>query len=33
MGLPMTEVMAMCGVEFPDTVASLLSKYAKDLKQ
>lgn len=32
MGLPMTEVMSMHGVNFPDTVASLLSKYAKDLK-
>jgi len=31
MGLPMTEVMAMHGVEFPDTMASLLSKYAKNL--
>jgi D-alanine-D-alanine ligase len=31
MGLPMTEVMAMHGVEFSDTLASLLSKYAKDL--
>ncbi len=30
-GLPMTEVMAMHGVEFSDTVASLLSKYAKNL--
>jgi D-alanine-D-alanine ligase len=28
MGLPMTEVMAMNGVEFPDVMASLLSKYA-----
>jgi len=28
MGLPMTEVMAMNGVEFPDVLASLLSKYA-----
>jgi D-alanine-D-alanine ligase len=31
MGLPMTEVMAMHGVEFPDIMASLLSKYAKNL--
>jgi D-alanine-D-alanine ligase len=31
MGLPMTEVMAMHGVEFSDTLESLLSKYAKDL--
>lgn len=31
MGLPMTEVMAMHGVAFSDTVASLLSKYAKNL--
>jgi D-alanine-D-alanine ligase len=31
MGLPMTEVMAMHGVEFGDTMASLLSKYAKNL--
>jgi len=31
MGLPMTEVMAMHGVEFSDTLASLLSKYAKNL--
>ncbi len=31
MGLPMTEVMAMHGVEFADTMASLLSKYAKNL--
>ncbi len=29
MGLPMTEIMAMFGVEFSDAVASLLSKYAK----
>jgi len=28
-GLPMTEVMAMHGVEFSDTLASLLSKYGK----
>jgi len=31
MGLPMTEVMAMHGVEFPDIMASLLSKYARNL--
>jgi len=31
MGLPMTEVMAMYGVEFPEIMASLLSKYAKNL--
>ncbi len=31
MGLPMTEVMAMHGVEFSDTMASLLSKYARNL--
>jgi len=31
MGLPMTEVMAMHGVEFSETMASLLSKYAKNL--
>ena len=31
MGLPMTEVMSMHGVEFPDIMASLLSKYAKNL--
>lgn len=31
MGLPMTEVMAMHGVEFTDIMASLLSKYAKNL--
>ncbi len=31
MGLPMTEVMAMHGVPFSDTIASLLSKYAKNL--
>lgn len=31
MGLPMTEVMAMHGVEFPEIIGSLLSKYAKDL--
>lgn len=31
MGLPMTEVMAMHGVEFSDAVGSLLSKYAKNL--
>lgn len=28
-GLPMTEVMAMNGVEFSDTIASLVSKYGK----
>jgi len=32
MGLPMTEVMAMYGVEFPEIMASLLSKYAKNLQ-
>jgi len=32
MGLPMTEVMAMYGVGFTDTMASLLSKYAKNLQ-
>ena len=31
LGLPMTEVLAMHGVEFSDVLASLLSKYAKDL--
>ncbi|HKC04501.1 MAG TPA: hypothetical protein VKC54_01370 [Patescibacteria group bacterium] len=31
MGLPMTEVMSMNGVEFPDTIASLISKYGKNL--
>lgn len=31
LGLPMTEVMAMHGVAFSDTIASLLSKYAKNL--
>ena len=31
MGLPMTEVMAMHGIAFSDTLASLLSKYAKNL--
>lgn len=30
-GLPMTEVMAMNGVEFTDMIASLLSKYGKNL--
>lgn len=30
-GLPMTEVMGMYGVPFADTLASLLSKYAKSL--
>lgn len=29
-GLPMTEVMIMYGIEFSDTLASLLSKYAKN---
>jgi D-alanine-D-alanine ligase len=29
-GLPMTEVMTMNGVEFSDVLASLLSKYSKD---
>jgi D-alanine-D-alanine ligase len=33
MGLPMTEVMAMNGVDFTDVLASLLSKYAKDLER
>lgn len=32
MGLPMTEVMAMHGVEFSDILASLLSKYGKTLQ-
>jgi D-alanine-D-alanine ligase len=32
MGLPMTEVMAMYGVEFPEIVSSLLSKYTKGLQ-
>ena len=31
-GLPMTEVMAMYGVNFSDTIASLLSKYGKLLE-
>jgi D-alanine-D-alanine ligase-like ATP-grasp enzyme len=31
MGLPMTEVMALNGVSFQDTLVSLLSKYAKAL--
>jgi D-alanine-D-alanine ligase len=31
-GLPMTEVMNMFGVSFSDTLASLLSKYGKELK-
>lgn len=31
LGLPMTEVMAMNGVEFSDVLASLLSKYATNL--
>ncbi len=30
-GLPMTEVLGMNGVDFSDVLASLLSKYAKDL--
>lgn len=30
-GLPMTEVLALNGIEFSDVIASLLSKYAKDL--
>jgi D-alanine-D-alanine ligase-like ATP-grasp enzyme len=30
-GLPMTEVMALHGVSFEDTLVSLLSKYAKSL--
>jgi D-alanine-D-alanine ligase len=32
MGLPMTEVMALHGVSFQDTLVSLLSKYAKSLQ-
>lgn len=32
MGLPMTEVMAMHGVPFSETLGSLLSKYAKNIK-
>lgn len=32
-GLPMTEVLAMNGVDFSDVLASLLSKYAKDVKR
>lgn len=32
LGLPMTEVLAMHGVEFSDCLASLLSKYGKSLK-
>lgn len=31
LGLPMTEVMALYGIEFEDTLLSMLSKYAKDL--
>jgi D-alanine-D-alanine ligase len=31
MGLPMTEVLAMNGIGFQDVLASLLSRYAKDL--
>ncbi len=31
LGLPMTDVLKMNGVSFPDCLASLLSKYAKDL--
>ncbi|PWU23594.1 hypothetical protein C5B42_02415 [Candidatus Cerribacteria bacterium 'Amazon FNV 2010 28 9'] len=31
MGLPMTEVMAMHGVKFKDVLASLISKYARNL--
>ena len=31
LGLPITEVMKMHGVEFEDTLAALLSKYAKSL--
>lgn len=31
-GLPMTEVMALHGVSFQDTLVSLLSKYAKSLQ-
>lgn len=31
MGLPMTEVLALYGVSFSDTLASLLSKYGKNL--
>jgi D-alanine-D-alanine ligase len=31
-GLPMTEVLGMNGVEFSDVLASLLSKYAKNLR-
>jgi D-alanine-D-alanine ligase len=32
MGLPMTEVMAMYGVEFSDIIGSLLSKYGKSVQ-
>lgn len=31
LGLPMTEVLALCGMEFSEVIASLLSKYAKNL--
>ena len=31
MGLPMTEVMAMHGIEFSETLASLLSKYSAEI--
>ena len=31
LGLPMTEVMQMHGVEFEDTLAALLSNYAKSI--
>jgi D-alanine-D-alanine ligase-like ATP-grasp enzyme len=30
-GLPMTDIMKMHGIEFKDTLTSLLSKYAKSL--
>ncbi len=33
MGLPFTEVLAMYGISFDDVLASLLSKYARTLKQ
>lgn len=32
LGLPMTEVLKMNGVEFSEVLASLLSKYAKEIK-
>jgi hypothetical protein len=32
MGLPMTEVLAMHGVSFDEVLASLLTKYAKQIK-